>query len=393
MSDARSESRVAALDGLRGLSALLILQLHYLPTLEPRWLPAPLADLARTSFIGVDLFFALSGYLIGTIVFQRGDAPNFLRVFYARRALRILPLFGLMLVLALLGDRLTQDLLPRFRPLFQPDLPWWCYASFSQNLAPIVLAGVQVPAPWFSTAWSLAVEEHFYLAAPLLARLGSRRLLVHGALALLLLSPLLRLGGDLAGAGAMHLYTATPFRLDGLAAGVLVAANQAGFLGAPRRSPSPALALVLFGAAILWFTLDNPMRADSLPLTRYLGYSLIAIAAALLVRSLAQTGTRLGALLSCRPLRLAGTWAYGLYLLHVPVLWLTHLVLRGALPSLETPAAIATTGLAALLAVAAAAASWYGLERHCLALAHRFRYEHPVSPKEPETAEAAARAP
>lgn len=376
-------ARLAALDGVRGVAALLILQLHYVPTLDPSWMPAPVSAILRTSFVGVDLFFALSGYLIGKIVFSQSDAPNFLGVFYRRRALRILPLFGVMLALSLAGTVATRALLPRFAAAFQPDLPWWCYASFTQNLAPIVLAGVQVPSPWFSTSWSLAVEEHFYLGVPLLAVLGSRRLLLRSAVVILLLSPLLRLTASLAGASAMHLYTATPFRLDGLAAGVLVAAHGAGLISVRHRVvPADALrlSLLLLGASVAWFALDNPMRATSSVLVRCFGYCLVAIGAAGLVHALVTTTSFAGRLLSWAPLQQVGIWAYGVYLLHVPVLWLLHLSLLGAPPSLETPASVAITLVAAGTSVALAAASWRCLERPCLTRAHRYRYAESPPP-------------
>src|SRR5689334_529498 len=86
-----SKSRVAQLDGLRGLAIGLVLLFHYGSTSQLLW------PLVSHGWIGVDLFFVMSGYLIGGIVIDNRQAANFYSVFYTRRILRIFPVYYLLL--------------------------------------------------------------------------------------------------------------------------------------------------------------------------------------------------------------------------------------------------------------------------------------------------------
>ncbi|HEY5972728.1 MAG TPA: acyltransferase [Pseudoxanthomonas sp.] len=119
--------------------------------------------LSRYGWMGVDLFFVLSGFLIGTQVLKplaRGDKLSF-RDFYLKRAFRILPAFWVVLALYLLWPGLREA----------PGMePWWKFAGFFVNLS-IDYANNAA----FSHAWSLCVEEHFYLLFPLLAWWLTRR--------------------------------------------------------------------------------------------------------------------------------------------------------------------------------------------------------------------------
>ena len=141
----------SALDGLRGVAILLVILSHA---------HAPLFDGA---FYGVDLFFVLSGFLIGGQLLRplaRGEAPS-LRAFYLKRAFRILPAFWAVLAVYLLW--------PGFREA--PGMePWWKFASFVVNLDIDYASNAA-----FSHAWSLCVEEHFYLLFPALALLLTRK--------------------------------------------------------------------------------------------------------------------------------------------------------------------------------------------------------------------------
>src|SRR6185312_7951846 len=177
----------------------------------------PVADYG---WMGVDLFFVLSGYLIGQQLLaplSRGEPLRF-GAFYLRRAFRILPAF-----LAVLA---VYVLFPAWRET--PGLqPAWQFLTFTLNLL-IDYRHNQA----FSHAWSLCVEEHFYLLFPLLAwwlaRRASRTLVI-GAVALVVLAGLgLRAYAVLHGKDWLEsIYYPTWTRLDGLLAGVLLATIQA----------------------------------------------------------------------------------------------------------------------------------------------------------------------
>src|SRR5206468_2282129 len=110
--------RVLALDGLRGMACLLVLSYHYGTVLEVEGAPPLLRLLGRCTALnwcGVNLFFVLSGYLLGGICLRHRDAPHYFRAFYARRLCRVVPLYYLWIILGLalppllgatVGDRL-----------------------------------------------------------------------------------------------------------------------------------------------------------------------------------------------------------------------------------------------------------------------------------------------
>jgi peptidoglycan/LPS O-acetylase OafA/YrhL len=146
----RKAAREPGLDLLRSLAILLVALYHM--SLEPA--PRVLRVVEQCGWMGVDLFFVLSGFLIGSQLFRpylRNEKP-LLWAFYLRRAFRVLPAFWVVL--------LVYVLVPGFRE--RPNLPdVWRFLTFTQNL------GLEAPAA-FSHAWSLCVEEHFYLFFPIL---------------------------------------------------------------------------------------------------------------------------------------------------------------------------------------------------------------------------------
>ncbi|KQR12734.1 MULTISPECIES: acyltransferase family protein [Xanthomonas] len=217
--------RYPALDLLRGIAIVWVMLFHAFVVggLGPDW-----AWLSRYGWMGVDLFFVLSGFLIGSQVLTplaRGQRLDF-KDFYLRRALRILPAFAVVLLvyIALPGVREAPGL-----------APWWMFATFTLNL--LVDYGQQAA---FSHAWSLCVEEHFYLVFPLLATLLLRRpsagrfialcvAVVVAGIALRTSVWLHNTALDQVGGGQQRnwfvedLYYPTWNRLDGLLAGVVLA--------------------------------------------------------------------------------------------------------------------------------------------------------------------------
>ena len=157
-----AKSRNPGLDTLRAGAIALVFMYHYMVFVSGH---RTFGWLSEVGWVGVDLFFVLSGYLIANQLFAgmaRGQALSLPR-FYARRAFRTLPVFWLVLAAfalfpAAMGGR--------------PPPPWWRFLTFTQNI------GLQ-PGTAFSHAWSLCIEEQFYLLLPLavlaLVRAGGRR--------------------------------------------------------------------------------------------------------------------------------------------------------------------------------------------------------------------------
>ncbi|AQR72083.1 acyltransferase [Janthinobacterium sp. LM6] len=152
MSSTSHPSRLYGLDTLRALAIVLVFMNHYLLFVSEG---GAFDFWGEIGWTGVDLFFALSGYLIGNQIFAalRSEQGFSLPRFYARRFLRTLPSFYAVLALYYLW------------PAFRGDsalLPLWKFLTFTQNIN-------LTPGTAFSHAWSLCVEEQFYVLLPAVA--------------------------------------------------------------------------------------------------------------------------------------------------------------------------------------------------------------------------------
>jgi peptidoglycan/LPS O-acetylase OafA/YrhL len=161
------ESRVLALDGVRGVAILCVLICHGVNSipLTNNFIKVVKAFASFGTF-GVDLFFVLSGFLITKILLHNHRANNLMRVFWARRIARIAPLYLLFLAVMY-----TVCLL--FIQENLPSPPWWSYVLYLQNF--FLAKGCAVSSFGFDITWSLVIEEHFYLIFPFLIAVSSKK--------------------------------------------------------------------------------------------------------------------------------------------------------------------------------------------------------------------------
>lgn len=211
--------RISQLDGVRGFALLMVVFFHYvLQQLHPapETVGADVLRLCLWTYSAVDLFFVLSGFLITGILLDNAGAGNYFKVFYLRRACRILPLY-LVAVLSFVVARHFIGGAARFHWLFHDPLPTWCYFTFTQNFV-MAAAGTGGPA-WIDVTWSVAVDEHFYLVLPLLVFVVPRRSLPWIFGVMILTAPLLRRFVPL---GELNTYVSSPWRADALLCGSLL---------------------------------------------------------------------------------------------------------------------------------------------------------------------------
>ncbi|MGY4858028.1 acyltransferase family protein [Cryobacterium sp. AP23] len=354
--------RLSGLDGLRGLAVTLVLVFHLFP------------PLLGGGFIGVDIFFVISGFLItGLIVTEREHTGHFsARRFWRRRARRLLPaLVPLMLVCCTAAWLIGGDVLV--------GLGWKMLgaATFSYNWASLSADtsyfGVGAPE-LFRNLWSLAVEEQFYLVWPLLL-----------LLLLLLRRPWMRLTlvGALAAASAVWMGlgfqpgtdpTRVYYGTDTHSFGLLIGAGlalllrlrrpaTADALPAPSDPSAPRRALAAtrpwWGAAAVAGLLGAAVwLPDDAALTYRGGLAAVSVLTAVVIWAGVADGW-FGRMLDTAPLRYLGERSYGLYLWHWPLLVLLQLVA----PFGRGPAGVVGTGgLALVLSLAIAAASYRWLE-------------------------------
>jgi peptidoglycan/LPS O-acetylase OafA/YrhL len=346
--EAHQAPRLAALDGFRGLAVLSVFVYHLIllggsagTTLADRALRA----VGLAGWLGVDLFFVLSGFLITGILLETRGRPGWLRRFYLRRAFRIIPAYYLALAL-LLAVQLTG------REFNLASFGWT--ASWLTNIL-IGRDGWSALPTTMHHYWSLAVEEQFYLLWPFAVALLSRRALLVLCAGLVVDASLLRVG--LAQSSHMAAsYVLLPARSDGLAVGAIFALLAQGEGGMEALARWLRWPIVAASAVIVTIVVVNRnFAADD---TLVLGFGLAAVvilAGCLMVLGMVRgQGGAWGRLLEARPLRLLGTYSYAIYLWHQPViLWLTAMGLSAAV--LPRVAGSDLPGLLLLGAVAAAA--------------------------------------
>ena len=294
-----SGSRLVRLDGLRGIAALSVALFHAGAYLTPTLA----ADLLPGGFIGVDLFFVLSGFLMTSILLEPSQGYG---RFYVRRVARIFPALYLFLAAQWFYTWVTHS----------TATGWHTYALIglgSGNWAPQV--GSILPFSLAQT-WSLGVEEQLYLIWPLVLLLFGRR---HpDRLKWLCLAGIaLSLGAKLvmfrAGVPAVHIYGQTDARLDDFLAGALVAVLWSRRSDATGSNRIPA-ALAVPAVGFLGFTLAVGHPYSSAWLYEG-GFTAVGLACAVVLYACLRhvPGT---AVLGTRPLRSLGRFSYAIYLWH-----------------------------------------------------------------------------
>lgn len=358
---------VRALDGIRGLAILLVMVHHFTFVEKSPPLDAAIRAASKMGWTGVDLFFVLSGFLITSILLKNKGTARYYAAFYGRRLLRIFPLYYLVLAVTLCLLPYVVDL----GTVGDNSIWFWLHLSNIQ----IAFDGFQHKS--LDIAWSLSIEEQFYLVWPVVVSAVSRRNLPYLCVAMVVLSAGVRLALSLAGASWAMTYVLTPCRLDGLALGSLLACISMERLRAVRQLAWPvALISAALVAAIVGATRSTHMEGV---LGQTVGYTFVAFLwGALLV--LALTEPLITRALSIGPLVVLGKYSYALYLLHLPVAFL----LRDALfPTALWPRIGGSIALgqaifhilAGTAALGLAWVSWRFFEQPILSLKRHFQYE------------------
>jgi len=303
----------ASLDGLRGLAILLVIVAHTV-RFSPQNSGWQLINaVTEAGWIGVDLFFVLSGFLITRILLETRDDPHRVSNFYARRALRILPAYivYLGLVFLVLAFTAGNGRLDEARTWLLSHL------LFMQNLHSAAIA--EQPIREMSHLWSLAVEEQFYLLWPWLVWSFRTALLSRLCLVVIGLAWTSKVALVYAGAWHHTIYILPFTRMDGFAIGALIAAQwHLGMLAGSTRL-SPVFWLLLMALGALFLLCESPARLNAWQVALATTLSVLMFGVGLKNVLLSTEQNAMRQILSWGWLRFLGRYSYGLYLLHFGV--------------------------------------------------------------------------
>jgi len=347
------QERSNRLDMVRGLAIFMVVAFHYFPN-----------QVTNIGWTGVNLFFVLSGFLIGGILIDNRTSDTYYVTFYARRCFRIVPLYALNVLL--------------FAAIAGLDQPLWHYVFFLQNFTWI--SDGTVALGWMSPTWSLAAEEQFYLILPLLIRLTPPRRIPYVAGILVLVAPAYRLfmtqvlGSDWPAANLL-----LPGCLDSLFLGVLAAwAVREPRILATLQNRRPWLwslaGVGLLGVFALFWDPPNPRSWLGSA-----GISWISLTYALIFLGVVIQHGKSGALRG--PLCALGVGAYSIYLFHMPIALAAESLI---------PAKPMAHALALLIVGGGAVVCWSAIERPLISFARRRWRYRPLEEAAPAIAVVAA---
>lgn len=354
---ASSESRVHEIDGLRGIAILGVVVYHWLSLpLHPFFLKIGVGDTLNLLAYGVDLFFVISGFLIGTILL-RIESPAGIGAFYIRRIVRIWPLYYLLLFF-------VYSALPE-KSLFA-QVPYWSFIFFIFNFWESMGKGVHLS---LGILWSVAVEEQFYMLGPILFSVFNQKQKSFFLLVYLFLSPILRL--VLIYNTNLNLWRFTPVRIDGIVVGLLLSL----FLSSPAKLLFVAKHIIFFKYLMyLLLILLIPFQivfSDAVWVS--FGHSLVVLAfgcVLLVVQVQSSLGQKIR-FLNWGLLRYMGLRCYAIYLFHISISYIAITISDNVFIDLILESA---------LILLVAHLSWRYIETPFINLGRKFSYRKASKP-------------
>ncbi len=313
-------NHIPIIDGLRGIAVLLILIFHSTIIRGNTKIDDYYYMFGRSTWLGVDLFFLISGFLITGILYDSKGSKNFFKNFYMRRTLRIFPLYYLVVFFSLyLAPQISWFQTKQFPNESHNQWWYWLYASnflmSKEGLKHYILG----------PTWSLAIEEQFYLLWPLLIYIFSRRRMATFCIGLVFFTYSLRLILLNSGYSPTAIYVLSPTRLDALAIGAFIALVARSKNGLKQLLPWTYNLMPVTGVILSYFLLTGSINKKLTIMIQY-GYSVVAFFfGSLLVILLTQNPVSYSnRILSSNFLKTFGKYSYALYLFNQPIVALIN---------------------------------------------------------------------
>jgi peptidoglycan/LPS O-acetylase OafA/YrhL len=345
---------------------------------------------ASFGVLGVDLFFVLSGFLITGLLLDAKGSPHYFRNFYARRTLRIFPLYYFVLAFLFLVLPRLVNLPPDLQQAQRHQAWLWTYTTNFYIAAKSSWSALT----YVNHFWSLAIEEHFYLLWPLVVFSVRRQMLERICVGVLAGGLALRIALSVFGISELSISVLTPCRIDTLCVGGLLAAVARREGGSQLLMRRPVQAALALGAVVVAVSAWCATAKIGVPVLHQVRGTLYALFfGALSLVSLEPRSNLVARFFQSRPLRFFGKYSYGLYVYHGILTWyLMENGIEGRLDGLLgnhwlTIASKAAIGVAASVAIAVL--SYQLFEKRFLAVKRFFEArEVPsvIATREPEAA-------
>ena len=363
----KSGGRILELDGLRGIAALMVVVFHYVNNqLVTSSVPGAgmLSKLTEFGWVGVDLFFVLSGFLIGSILIRNKPSKQYFSTFFVRRVVRIVPNYFLAVGLFILITNLSffKD---NYFLTSNNVIPWWSYFAMVHNIYMGALQNLGNQA--MSITWSIGIEEQFYIIFPFIIYYLKDKWLPWVLIACIITAGIVR--------GMMpHWitgYVLLPCRMDGLALGVLIAwlmqrTDLATFV---KRNKFPLIGAMLVN--IMFCAITYYKFGDLGPVKHTLFAFFFAIA---MLFALTLKNSWYAAALRMKWLTWIGTISYSLYLFHYLTLGVVHQFAGNDEIGIYNTADIGISIMALAIAIGFSWLVYTVLESRFVNFGKRFRY-------------------
>lgn len=363
----KANTRIPELDGLRGIAILLVISFHYINNQlvnNHGHISNIITKLTSFGWVGVDLFFVLSGFLIGNILIVNKRSPKYFTTFYVRRIVRIIPnyflllcIFGLLWMLSMFsGNYFFAD---------HGSIPFWTYFLMVHNFFMAHYNSLGNRA--LSITWSIGIEEQFYLIFPFLVYFIRNKWVPFLLIFLIIGANLVRAMFNT----WVPQYVLLPSRMDGLSLGFIVAyAYSHNYLSGYKSSLMIilwcSLLFLLSGCLFLYW------KYDDLGIMKYTFFGLIF--AILLIFALVYTNSWYAFILRNRILMWIGTISYSLYLFHYFILGLAYQLIGKTGIGIYTNTDIFVTLLAFFAAIAFSWSVYKLLEQPMVKFGKRWKY-------------------
>ncbi|MEO8209422.1 MAG: acyltransferase [bacterium] len=364
------ENRIPELDGIRGVAILLVILWHYVNNQlvkNDSGIISFILKLTSNCLNGVDLFFVLSGFLIGGILLKYKNSKNYFKTFYLRRIFRIFPLYytvlGLYIILYFSIPNITQ-IMP---VLFTDTVPIWSFTVYCQNF--LMALKYSFGPGWLGVTWSLAIEEQFYLFLPLLIFILNRQILTIVVILLIIAATVLRYFA----LDNFQMHLLFQYRMDSLFTGVLLAIMLKNLYVENFLKSQKKLIYTLFLILLIVYFLFT-FEVILIPhyLTFFLFNTLFAI---FIIIPLLFKDSRISKFLRNKILRQIGVISYGIYLFHMIIIYFIYWVLGKNRLEINNNLLISVIAVVAFgFTLLLSFVSFYFFENKIIKYGHKYKY-------------------